>query len=94
MGLVSEIMKIQSLGNNFSIFFLLFTSYNFNNSYFLLKYYSKFHKKLLDPYSKGIIVFYDCFLTFLLIFTIYNLNNWNFICWNCKKFHNKQVGQY
>jgi len=84
MGLVYEIMKIQSLGNNFSIFFLLFTSYNFNNSYFLLKNCSKFHKKLLGPYLKGIIgvmkfesflLFMTAFLIFLLIFTICNLNN-------------------
>jgi len=55
MGLVYEMKRIQSVGNNFSIFLLHFTIYNLNNSYFLHKNCSKFHKKLVGQYSKGII---------------------------------------
>jgi len=53
MGLISEIKKIQSVGNNFKIFLLVFTIYKINNSYFLHKNCSKFHNKPSGQYSKG-----------------------------------------
>jgi len=102
MRIVSEIKKIQSLGNDFSILLLIFTIYNLKNSYFLHKIFSIFHNKLYGQYSKGIIgimkfenfLLLWLFFNFLLIFTFYNLNNWYFIYKNCKKFEQKQVGEY
>ena len=48
MELVSEIYKIQSLGNKiFNCFLLLSSIYNLNNSCFPHKNCSKFHTKLV-----------------------------------------------
>ena len=57
MGLVSEIYKIQSLGNKFFNCFLILSSIdNLNNSCFLHKNCSKFHEKLVANSQRGLLV--------------------------------------
>ena len=53
----------------FSIFLTLLTVYNFNNSYFIYEFRSKFQQNHFGRYSKGIGVFkFENFHLFVTLF--------------------------